>query len=89
MIKYIPRNDFVLIRIIQLDESPGGIVLPQISLEGKQYVVEAIGPKVEDLQIGDRVLMIGTAGEDYGYVPNRMDLLVIKQANIVIVFREV
>ena len=83
-----PRNDFALIRVIMLDTNERGIAIPQGSMEGKQYLVEAIGPKVEGLKVGDRVLMVGQMGEDWGYLPGTKELLVLKESNVVLIYAE-
>lgn len=80
-----PRNDFVLIRISER-ERLGGVHVPGISQEAKLYHVEGLGPKVEGLRVGDRVLMTGTQGVDWSYVPGHPSLLVIREGNVVLVF---
>lgn len=83
-----PRNDFVLIRIEEVGQTPSGIAIPQISVEGKKFLIEATGPDVEDLEVGDSVLMTGELGKDYSFLPGRNDLLVIRQGNVVLVIEE-
>ena len=83
-----PRNDFVLIKIVDVGESPGGVAIPQISVQGKEFHVVATGPKVFDLHVGDQVLMVGKQGIDYYPLPNSIDLLVIKQEHVVLITRE-
>lgn len=79
------RNDNVLIRIVQVGKTDSGVLLPEISVEGKLFCVEAVGPKVDDLKVGDKVIMVGEINVDYGYVPGMKDLLCIKQGNVVLV----
>lgn len=81
-----PRNDFVLVRIVSIGETESGIQLPDYSIEGKEFVVDAIGPDVENLNVGDKILAIGTIGQDLVYLPRRKDLFLTKQNNIVVVF---
>jgi NADPH:quinone reductase-like Zn-dependent oxidoreductase len=81
---YQPRNDKVLVRVLSIGKSEGGVALPEISIEGKEFVVEAVGPKVEDLEVGDRVLMIGKINEDYCFLPRSHELLVIPEKNILL-----
>lgn len=57
MKKYQPRNDFVVVEIINLGKNAQGIILPDQSAEGKKMMVRAVGPKVEGLKVGDSVLM--------------------------------
>ena len=80
-----PRNDYCLIQIIDLGETPAGIAIPQISIEGKEFRVVAVGPQVEDLEPGDKVLMTGRQGIDYFPLPRSNDLFVIKQEHVVLV----
>ena len=84
---FIPRNDFVLVRIVQLKEV-GGLAMPDIAIQGKCFVVVAVGPDVKDLEPGDRVLMIGSEGVHYYPLPSSKDLLVIKQDHVVLVYAE-
>ena len=87
-IVYCPRNDYVLVKIVDLGKSPGGVLTPQAAIEGKEFFVEAKGPDVKHLEVGDKVLMIGVLKEDYAYLPSSKDLILIKQANIPIIFKE-
>ena len=80
-----PRNDWVLIEIVELGETPSGIAIPQISVEGKEFYVRNIGSKVKDLEVGDRVLMIGMQGVNYYPLPNSSTLFVIKEENVILV----
>lgn len=83
--KWLPRNDIVLIRVVKVERLPDQISFPDNSIQGKQFVVEAIGPAVKDLSPGDVVMMLGAPNVHYYEVPNSNDLLVIKQEHIVIV----
>lgn len=82
---YRMRNDFVLVRIVTLGKSPGGVVIPDIAKEGKRLVVEGVGPKVENLKVGDVVECIGTVGQDLAKLPNDRDLFVTRESNVVLV----
>ena len=84
--KYRPRNDYCLIKVTSLGLTPSGLAMPDVSVQGKEYFVVAKGPMVEDLAVGDKVLMVGSPNEDYAYLPNSKELLIIKQANIVLVY---
>lgn len=79
-----PRGDNVLVRVVQ-HGAHKGLAMPDRAVEGKEYVLMAKGPKVEELEIGDKVLMVGTMGVDWDFLPSCKDLLVIKQGNIIVV----
>lgn len=57
-----PRNDFVLVRILDKGVTPGD--------------------KVEHLNIGDKVLVIGQDNVTYAFIPNSRDLFIVKEAYI-------
>ncbi len=80
-----PRNDFCLIRVSQADKQ-GGVHIPGMSQEAQRYHVEAIGPKVEDLKIGDRVLCTGKKDLDFSFIPGHSGLMIIRADNVVLVF---
>ena len=79
-----PRNDYVLIRIQKLP-IVDGISFPDHSIEGKEFVVEALGPKVEGLAVGDKVMALGAKHVTFYEVPNSRDLIVIRQEHVVLV----
>ena len=81
---YRCRGDFVLFRIIDRGIHRG-IAMPNIAAQGKDKVVIAIGPKVEDLKVGDKVLVIGQPGQDVVQVPTEPNLFLSREANIVLV----
>lgn len=86
---YKPRKSFVVIRVVSLGKSKDGrIHLPDSAIEGKQYVVHAIGPDVKDLHVGDTVLMQGNQNEDWGYMPGTREFLVIDERNVVLIFED-
>lgn len=80
-----PRNDYCLVEIVDVGETSTGIAIPQISIEGKEFYVRAVGSEVDDLEPGDRVLMIGKQGTEYFPLPRSNKLLMIKQEYIVLV----
>lgn len=88
MSQLAPRNDYVIVRRVMLGQTPGGVLTPDTSIEGVEHVIAAIGPKVENLNIGDKVLIIGTLGKDYGFLPNSKDLFVTKESNVVLVYKD-
>ena len=87
--KIRPRGKFVLIRIIDIGKNPEGtIAIPQQSIEGKVFEVEAIGPDVDNLKVGNQVLMIGKYGTDFYPLPNSNNLIIIEESHVVLVFEE-
>lgn len=83
-IDFQPRNEFVLVRMTQKGEI-GGIAIPDISAEGLEFHVVAVGPKVEGLKVGDHVLMIGRRNDNYWEVPSCRNLFIVKQEVICLV----
>lgn len=88
-VKYRPRNDMVLIRQVDHGKTKSGIAIPQISIQGKGFFVEAVGPDVENLKVGDKVLMTGTLGGTYFEVPFDKDLMVMRQEFVILIVEEV
>ena len=82
---YRPRNDWVLIRIRNVDKNAAGIVLPQISAQSKEFAVIAYGPDVQDLETGDKVVLSGMRDVTYFEVPAEPELILVKQENVVVV----
>ena len=82
---YKPRNEFVLLRLGHRDKTVAGVVLPEVSDEGKVWTVVAVGPKVDDLLPGDVVHPMGTMGQDIARLPREADLFITAQANILLV----
>lgn len=84
--KYVPRNDYVVVRLIDLGKTLTGIVVPSISKEAKELRVVAIGPKVDGLKINDSVLMLQSL--DTFPLPNEKDLFAVKQEAIAVVITD-
>lgn len=84
LIRYRPRNDFVLFRFIDRGQVRG-IITPDKSAQGKERIVMAMGPDVVDLKIGDKVMVIGSPGQDVIAMPEDKDIYLTKQANVVLV----
>jgi hypothetical protein len=76
------RNEFVLVKIITKGETTTGIALPDASQEGKDYIVMAIGPKVEDLDVGDKIMVIGQANSTFAFLPSSNELFITSEAFI-------
>lgn len=86
---YKPRKSFVVVCVVSLGKMQDGrIHLPDSAIEGKQYIVHAIGPDVKDLNIGDKVLMQGNQGSEWGYMPGTREFIVIDERNVVLVFED-
>lgn len=83
-ITYRPRNNLVLIRRMARGKVRG-LVMPDAAAEGQKMVVEAVGPKVEDLDVGDEVLAIGIPGEDLVRIPGHTDLYLVREGNVLVV----
>jgi co-chaperonin GroES (HSP10) len=87
-IRYRPRNNKVIIRIVDVGVSKGGVALPDQASEGKAYIVEAVGPDVDNLEVGDRVLMVGKINEDYTFLPREKSLIIIAESNVLLIIEE-
>jgi len=85
--KYRCRSNFVLFRLIDKG-MVGSIATPQISAQGKERVVEAIGPDVLNLAVGDKILVIGTIGQDTIPLPNEVGLYMTRDGNVALVVED-
>lgn len=83
-IRYKPRNDMVLIRMERV-EQVGQVFMPEASVQGYRYRIEAIGPKVESLNVGDVVIVTGQVGVDIGPLPNDSKLYLCREQNAALV----
>ena len=84
--KFTPRNDFVIFERVKRGQTPSGIIMPDRSLEGIDHIVRYIGPDVKDLKPGDKVMVMGGPGQDYGQLPNLKNFFLTKQANVAYVY---
>ncbi len=82
--RYRPRNDLVVVRTFSAGPVKG-IHMPDQAEEGRRIQVVEIGPQVEDLEVGDLVLAVGTPGEDLVRIPGESSLYLTKQANVLCV----
>lgn len=87
-VHYRIRGDNVLIRLVRV-EQVHGLFMPEASIQGQQYIVEAFGPEVKDLNKGDVVFIKGKVGVDVGLLPNDSKLLLCKQENVLLVMEPV
>lgn len=85
---YKPRNDFVLFRMISKDKIRG-LAMPQISEQAKERIIEAVGPDVVGLSVGQKVLVVGTIGSDVVPLPNEGNMFLTRQGNIIVTIEEV
>mgnify|MGYP001596401512 CR=1 FL=1 len=83
--KYRPRNDYVVLRLHNMDKTPAGVVIPKANAEGRVWTVVATGPKVEDLKVGDVVNPMGEVGQDIALLPRERDLYITREGNILMV----
>ena len=83
--KWHPRNDFVLIRIDKVVKAEDELAFSDHAIQGKEFVVEAMGPLVEGLEIGDKVMMLGNLGATFFELPNDRNRIAIKQEHVVLV----
>lgn len=81
-----PRNDFVIIREETVD-MVRGLFMPQVTKEGKRQVVEAVGPKVEDLKVGDVCRIVGEPRSGHwSYLPGFQNLIICREECVVVVY---
>jgi hypothetical protein len=76
---YKPRGDRVLLRQVLVGETESGIKVPDYSVHGKYYIVEAVGKEVKEVEIGDKVLMVGEENRQWAYIPQSKDLLITRE----------
>jgi hypothetical protein len=89
MIQFTPRGPYCVIRVSHIDKNAAGIALSQTSADAKQYHVESIGPDVENLKIGDRVLMVAEPGEKPCWdIPGQYGLMLVRESAISLVVTE-
>lgn len=82
VLTYKPRNDFVIIKKQKRDKVRG-LHMPEASAEGVDFIIHSMGPAVENLEIGQKVMIAGKYGEEYFPVPGEADLIVIKQELVI------
>jgi co-chaperonin GroES (HSP10) len=76
---YKPRGDRVLLRKVKIEESESGLAFPDYSIEGSYYLVEAIGKEVKEVELGDKVLLVGKENLQWAYIPNTKDLIITRE----------
>lgn len=88
MLTFVPRGPFCVIRVSHIDKNAAGLALSQSSAEAKQYHVESIGPAVKEMQVGDRVMMVGKRNENYWDIPGQPGLILVKEETVSLVVKE-
>jgi hypothetical protein len=85
--KFVPRNDYVLIKIERIRLSRQGLAIPEQAPESRAWIVQACGPEVKNpIAAGTRVI-VGPAGEAVlCSIPEEPDLILIKDKNVVVVY---
>ena len=84
---YRPREDFVLFALVDKGMM-GSLIAPGISAQGKERIVVAVGPKVEDLKVGDKIFVIGAVGESVIELPFEQSVYMTRQANVCLIVEE-
>ena len=85
---YRPRGEYVLLKFTRAGQTPSGIAVPDKATEGHTWHVLAVGPKVDDLEPDQRVLVMGSIGADIAVVPNEKDVYITKQQNVLLILAE-
>lgn len=85
-----PRSGYVLIRRFKSNETLGGIQLPDAMAGSWRFYVEAFGPEVENLQVGDEVMLGAFERTPYFPLPdhlNQGDRMVVHQTTVLAVIK--
>ena len=78
MPKYQARDSFVVIRRRRVKRLVRGFLhVPENNPISTDFIVESIGAKVENLKVGDEVMIIGKKDEAYFDIPGETDYFVI------------
>ena len=90
---YAPRKKFVLLQLVYVPHTKTGVHLPQRSAEGTKWIVVAKGPDVEDLEVGDEVVVMGIVQtpEQEGSivpVPRMKGVFLTDEGNVLLRVRE-
>ena len=79
-VQYLPRKDFVMLRLSNRETNEMGIALPQRSSSSLQFRVEAVGDDVRNLSVGDRVIVYAKQGMgDYYELPTDSNLILLRE----------
>lgn len=88
---FLPRNDFCLLRFVDLGKA-GKLIMPSQAAQGKEWRVAAVGPKVTDLKKGDRVQPAAVTDDKNPIIfqlPSHKDLMLIREQYLAMVYGEV
>ncbi len=72
------RNSYVILRQVRLGRF-GELAMPDQAAQGMKFVVTSKGPKVEDLEVGDEVMICGGKDQTYFDVVGSKDLIIIDE----------
>ncbi len=88
--KIVPLGKQVLIRMVYVDKSFNSTIsVPQMSIEGKEFHVEAVGAEcVKGLKPGDKVMFTGMKNSTYADIPGHQGLLITDESYILLKFVE-
>lgn len=86
--KLHPRNDNIVFRRTVFEKLNSGMIVSQKSIEAFQHNIVAIGSKVEDLKVGDRVEIVGTIGVDYDFITGSHCLMMCREKNVVLSYND-
>ena len=71
-----PVHDYVLVKPVKQETSAGGLILSETNQGVVMGVVEAVGPEVKDVKVGDGVMMKKFSGVEV------KDKLMVKEEEI-------
>lgn len=80
-ITYTPRNDYVLLRVVQA----GTLPRPDVSAQNLEFIVVATGPGVTGLNALDRVHVNMMQGIPFYHVNVNKDLILVQEKHIIAV----
>lgn len=82
---YKARLDFVVYQFHKKALTKSGLAIPDRSLEGQECTVVSIGPKVENLKVGDKIQLLSTDRTMTTQIPDERDLFLTRDGNIALV----
>lgn len=84
-----PLLDCIIVRMSRiLSKDKKDLVLPDTSIEGKRFTVVAVGVGCKSgIAVGDRVILSGTEGVSFDWIPGFKNLLAAKESALRIAIR--